>query len=325
MIINNHYDIELLNKIQKQINVIRINRKPNSININNFLNINKTIYQIKPDIIHCHNEDIIPLISPFLRYNLVLTVHQNSPKKRYLKYFDTIVAVSDNVKNNLSEKINSNIDVIENGLDLTEYKEKTNHQPKETFKIVQIGRLDISIKGQDILIKAVDLLINKGFDNIEVDLIGDGVSFNHLNELINSYSLEEKIKIYRNKNREYIKSELCNYDLLVHPSINEAFGLTVIEASACCLPVIVSENTAPADILQKDKYGYTFKNGDHLDLADKISFIINNYGQAYKKCILSKEHITKNYNINNTINNYYKIYNKQINKYKKYFLESDRN
>ena len=81
----------------------------------------------------------------------------------------------------------------------------------------------------------------------------------------------------KTENEEFkhsIFEHLCEYDLFVQPSINEGFGLTVAEAMAAKVPVLVSENQGPLEIIDNGKYGFSFKNGDSDDCANKIMDII---------------------------------------------------
>jgi len=45
-------------------------------------------------------------------------------------------------------------------------------------------------------------------------------------------------------------------NVFVLPSLADSFSLATLEAMACGLPVIVSENTGAADVVQEGKHGY---------------------------------------------------------------------
>jgi glycosyltransferase involved in cell wall biosynthesis len=89
--------------------------------------------------------------------------------------------------------------------------------------------------------------------------------------------LNDYIRFLGTKEREYVYTHLCTYDLLVQPSLNEGFGLTVAEAMAAKVPVLVSDIEGPMEVIEKGKYGYYFATEDATDCADKIQFIMEYY------------------------------------------------
>jgi glycosyltransferase involved in cell wall biosynthesis len=63
-------------------------------------------------------------------------------------------------------------------------------------------------------------------------------------------------------------------DVMVAPSLQEAFGKTVIEAMACGTPVVAFDGTGPADIIAHRKTGYLAKAFDARDLANGIAWCL---------------------------------------------------
>lgn len=59
-------------------------------------------------------------------------------------------------------------------------------------------------------------------------------------------------------------------DVMVVPSLQEAFGKTVIEAMACGTPVVAFDSGGPVDIIEHARTGYLAKPFDPEDLARGI-------------------------------------------------------
>jgi glycosyltransferase involved in cell wall biosynthesis len=60
-------------------------------------------------------------------------------------------------------------------------------------------------------------------------------------------------------------------DVFVHPCIDEPWGVSVQEALACGLPVLVAEGVgARFDLLEDGVTGWTFANGDAAALTAKL-------------------------------------------------------
>ena len=77
-------------------------------------------------------------------------------------------------------------------------------------------------------------------------------------------------------------------DLLVLPSINknEAFGLVLLEAMACGVPVIASDLPGVRTVFEDGRQGLLCKPGDVSDLKNKIEEIL---ADEEKRKIMGKE------------------------------------
>jgi glycosyltransferase involved in cell wall biosynthesis len=69
--------------------------------------------------------------------------------------------------------------------------------------------------------------------------------------------------------------ELHASDIFVLPSYLDSWGMIVIEAMACGLPVIVTENTGAKDAVTDDS-GFVIPIDDEDALMDKILYFYNN-------------------------------------------------
>jgi len=69
---------------------------------------------------------------------------------------------------------------------------------------------------------------------------------------------------------EQLPQALNAADLLVLPSVAEAFGLVLVEAMACGLPVIACRTHGPAEIVAADKTGWLIPPDDQDSLTDAL-------------------------------------------------------
>lgn len=309
-ILNDSFDKNLLNSIDKHVNIISIKRSPGSINPIYLIKLNYLIRKGKYDIVHCHNSSMPSVLFPkFIGRKLIFTAHDLN--LNILKYnrIKNIIAISDAVAKDLEEKYLLPIDVVYNGINCRNIKKRDSNLSFSPFKIVQVARLEHIKKGQDILIKALKILIEKGLD-VEVYFIGDGSSKGYLEELCNEYNLINKVHFLGIRDRKYIYSNLYQYDLMCHPARYEGFGLTVAEGMAACLPVLVPDKGGPAEITMNNKYGNIFIHEDIFSCADAIENIILNYKEAYYKAVLSSEHVKEKYSIENMCTKYMEVYMK---------------
>lgn len=73
---------------------------------------------------------------------------------------------------------------------------------------------------------------------------------------------------------------LATCDVLVLPSAQDGFGLVVLEAMACGLPVIVSDRVGASDCVEEGKNGFVFRFGDNGALADRLKWFMADRSRA---------------------------------------------
>lgn len=313
IVINNKYDTDLIDKLDMNIPVFLLHRKEGSRNPIKILHLNILIRRYKPDVIHCHNEGIIKLLFMCM-IPVCRTIHSTGPLSinKISEKYNKLISISQSVDDDLIKRTGLRSIVVNNGIVFDAVRQKSFKKADGIFRIVQVSRIEFFHKGQDILIEAIHVLLEKGLDHVHVDFIGEGNSMENLKELVEKYHISDSISILGNKTREYIYSHLCDYDLFVQPSRFEGFGLTVVEAMAAKIPVLVSDIEGPMEIIDNGKYGFYFKNKDPEDCAAKIEKIIN--GDMKTDVATNYEYAKANYDISNTVNGYQKVYKQMIRK-----------
>lgn len=308
IIINDSFDPSILKKISQNVSIHLLKRKPKSRNLIPIIKFNILLFKISPNIIHLHHASISQII--FTKSaKITYTSHAigiNIPNNQKIA---KIIAISNAVKTDLEDRnVNIPIVVIPNGIPITNinYREKFN--PHTPFKIIQIARLYHEIKGQDILIKALAELKARGLTDITVDFIGSGASETFLKALAKNLNVTKQINFLGTKDRDYIYAHLCEYDLMCHPSRSEGFGLTVAEGMAANIPVLVSNDDGPFELIQHGKYGYFFTKNDIADCANQISQIIAHYDETVPLCRLAYEHVSSTYSVTQTAIQYIQLY-----------------
>lgn len=314
IIINDKIDYNLFKTIDPKVRVIELKRSEGQF-FNLFILI-KLWYIImfgKPDIIHCHHYNILPFISPWKRRSVV-TIHDVNNSLKYLNQYRKVFSISNAVALDLKERGNIISIVVFNGIHLNEYHRKEIYKYKSTeqFRVIQISRLTHLKKGQDTVIKAlVCFLKNRPDSIIHLDFVGDGPSLKYLQELTSSLNVSANISFLGQKSRQWVKENLHNYHLLVQPSIYEGFGLTVVEAIAAGLPLIVSDIDGPKEILTYLKVGNFFEPSNFEELSLKIDEIYKMYlnDEIEIGNIIPGDEKFQIFNIRNTSHKYIKEYN----------------
>lgn len=138
-------------------------------------------------------------------------------------------------------------------------------------RILCVGRLTPQ-KGYDLLLPILPDVFSKHPD-WRLDIFGDGPDKEKLCILRDSLGLNEYVE-FRGTTKD-IASEYVSSSLFVLSSRWEGFGMVLIEAASCGLPII-SFNCpeGPADILENDR-GVLVKNGDVESLKSAILWMLD--------------------------------------------------
>jgi len=264
-------DTVQLSELTAQVQVHCISRPPGSRNPYHFAKSLKAFRAFRPSVVHIHQNSLIHL-TRWLSAPTVLTVHDTvfgNPK--CFSLCKKVIAISGSVRNAISaSNTKADAEVIFNGIRCRDIQVRAPGASSE-FRIVQVGRLELPKKGQDIAVQAISELTNaKKANGIFLDFIGEGPAFAELEKMIAAYGLRDRIRFRGLLSRQEIYSCLSQYDLLIQPSRFEGFGLTVAEAMVAKLPVLVADIEGPKELVQNGQYGAMFRAGDASDLANKI-------------------------------------------------------
>ena len=318
LILNNAIDPLLANQIDKRIEIVNFGKKKGTKNPIPVIKLNLYLLTHKFDILHAHNPRFSNMILvPIPQNKKCSTLHclcKGKLDSDYLKNFNHNFAISEAVRKDILEKHQLESITVYNGI----HPEKFKHDGVKLnsdgfFHIVQVGRLNYPVKGQDILIEAVGTLFQGGLTNIKIDFIGDDQNNceMYLRNLIQKYGLQENVSFLGVKSQQYIAEHLCEYDLYAQPSRMEGFGLTVAEAMAAKVATFVSSVPGPMDIINNGEYGYFFNTEKVESCAEVLKKIIsdgvdaNMVEQAYNR-------VYKLFDVKNTASEYLLHYEKII-------------
>jgi glycosyltransferase involved in cell wall biosynthesis len=307
IILNNQVNLTLVSTIDIRVKVYFISRPERSRNPWYIIKLNYIIWKLKPDVVHCHSYNAKRFL--FTKVNSVYTAHTTGIPINNLAGYQKVFAISQSVNEDLLNRgALFNIIVVHNGVNCGLIESKDNYS-LNPFRIIQIGRLDHLLKGQHIVLKALQFLIyNAGIRDIHIDFIGEGNGLEYLKQLSIEYKIESHTNFLGLKDRKYIYSRLKDYHLLTQPSLIEGFGLTIAEAMAAKVPVLVSDIDGPMETIENGKFGNFFKSQDPDDCAKKILEIMSNYNQIKGQTELAFNHCVQNFSIQSTSQKYLMSY-----------------
>lgn len=272
LVINDKCNKVLLDKIDSRVKIYYCGRPEGSKNPWYFLKANWLLHKIHPDIIHTHDDKLRTLLRWRGKAKLVYTKHNVMDDSNGAKQFNLIDSCYGISKAACLKMQNYGVPakLVYNGIhpDLIKKKEK-DWMPGSILNIIEVGRLDVE-KGQQVVIEALRILKEWKVKGITMTFIGDGANRPILENMVKEYGLSGIVSFLGMRDRIYIYSHLCDYDLFIQPSLSEGFGLTIAEAMAARLPVITSDQAGSLEVLDGGRLGLSFKTGDAKGLADKM-------------------------------------------------------
>lgn len=274
-VVDTYVSEKIVEKFDPKVRIYYLGRTRGKKALLPFIRLNWYLWRYKPDIIHSHAGKLIRIV--FSQKPAVATIHgPNCNPKDYKKY-KSVYAISKFVQQEWIDKWGIRPILVENGIDCKLIKTRAIHDLSKEIHIVQVSRIMFDPKGQDILVKSFGNLINRlqndkinHYKKCFLHFVGDGLDFEKLKILVKDYGIEEYVVFEGFKDPRWVHEHLCDYDLFVQPSRREGFGLTVAEACAAKVPVLVSDIDGPLEIIDGGRLGMTFKCGDINDLADKL-------------------------------------------------------
>ena len=175
--------------------------------------------------------------------------------------------------------------VIPNGIDFN-YISKIS-PAGEKSDVIFAGRL-IKEKNVELLIRAVSDVKEK-IPDIKCCIIGDGPERAKLEKLVQELDIQTNVE-FKGFMKDYgdLISYMKSSEVFVLPSTREGFGIVVIEANACGLPVVVvdSKMNAASDLIINNKNGI-ISDFSKEDIAENIINMIDKKKEMQNECILT--------------------------------------
>lgn len=163
--------------------------------------------------------------------------------------------------------------VLYNGVDLTKFYPVEGMRDRSIFKIGCIGNFH-HLKGQITLIKAVELLLRKGYGQLRVSFIGTGPLFDECRSYVMEHGLADYIRFEKEVHHHELLAYYNSLDLFVLPTFYEGFGCVFTEAYACGVPFMLCEHQGASEyVADEDKEKWLFPKEDYR----RLSFLIEQY------------------------------------------------
>ena len=170
--------------------------------------------------------------------------------------------------------------------------------PSDSLILLHLGRISKK-KGIISTLETLSTLLNQGY-NIHF-LIAGGDQEGYLPVIknkINELNLEKFVHFTGLLNRYESLQAFVDSDIFVLPSLSENFGISIVEAMYCQLPVIISNQVGIAPDLKTNKAGIVVEmDGIEIKLAFELENLIKNPEKRNQLGIQGKTYAQANYDV----------------------------
>jgi glycosyltransferase involved in cell wall biosynthesis len=282
-----------------------------------------TTYRFKPDIVHAHYASSYGLIGSLIySKKLIVSVWGNDiltfPKISFLhkvltKFVlyraDEILATSRVLQNEVSLYSSKQAIITPFGIDIEAFKNFNLPKSKDRITIGIIKSLEYHY-GIEYLIQSFKIVIdNHRTKNIFLAIVGGGALESKLKDLVKALDLNHLVTFYGQIPYEEVPNYHNLFDIEVYLSVEESFGVSVLEASACEIPVIVSDIGGLTEVVENGKTGFIVSSESIQEAADAIHVLITDEGLRSQLGKNGRKRVEKFYSWDNCVGQMVSIYN----------------
>ncbi len=269
-----------------------------------------------PLIVTIHGSDILTCSE--VNYGARLSRRLDSIIHKTLKASDFIISASTaTYKTALKLGVRKDrLYLIPNGVDLKRFCPKKSNKIKEKYGlnekfVIFALRSHEPQYGLEYLIKSIPLVLKK-IDNAFFVIGGSGSLQKYHEALTVNLGVEKHVFFTGLIPPEKVPDYYNMVDVVVVPSLQEAFGLTITEAMACGKPVIGTNVGGIPDQVVDGYNGFLIKPKDPNAIAERILYLYDHPELAKRMGKRGREIAEKKFDINKRINKIIKIYKEII-------------
>lgn len=286
------------NEICGDVILHRLKYSGNKGYILNVRQLRKIYNSIKPDVVNAHYASgygtlarlarIRPLILSVWGSDVFVFPYQNRFKKKIivdnLRYANEIASTSlimaDKVRELLNEEYKK-ITITPFGVDLSLFQYRGSKSNEE----VVIGNIKSlkKIYGLEYLINAISILkkqlekdnMSELRNKVKVYIYGDGPERDNLLVLIKELNLVDTVYLKGKIPNSKVPEALASFDIFCATSIQESFGVSLIEAMAMELPIVATPVPGFIEIVDDNRTGLIADSMDPYQIAKALQILIS--------------------------------------------------
>jgi|SRR5690606_31530913 len=293
--------------------------------------IKKVIKEFQPDILHAHyasSYGLLGALSGFHPFIVSLwggdifsfpgkSIIHKSILKFVLEKADKILSTSKIMQAEAKKYSNKDITLTPFGIDINRFYPKKVNSLFHSDDIV-IGTVKTLEEryGIEYLIKGFHL-VKKKFSALPLKLliVGGGTQLKDLTALTRNLNLQDDAIFTGFVDHDKIQDYHNMLDVYVAVSLEESFGVAVLEASACSKPVIVSNVGGLPEVVDDGVTGFIVDSKNAEAVSEALEKLIYNSHLRTEMGINGRNKVIKEYNWNDSVSKMNYVYREVFQNY----------
>jgi len=302
------------------------------------LAVRKAVKEINPDILHAHYVSHYGVYGALAGFKpFVVTVwgsdvfvdpKKSMAKKYFVKYaLKKADLITTNSNSALRTILGFGVDeekvkLVVHGVDLRLFHPIENNEDlkeelcvKRNYQVVISTRNLERVYDVDTLIKAIPYVIDE-CPNTFFLIVGDGTLRRQLEELAYKLGVTENVRFVGSVSNREMPKFLFAADVYVSTSLSDTRSVSLLEAMACGLPVVVTDLEGNKECIKEGVNGFLFSKGDFKALAEKIVYLLGDEDARRRFGVISRRYVEKEGNYEKEMRKMEKLYEELVEAYK---------
>lgn len=176
------------------------------------------------------------------------------------------------------------------GVDTNDYKPTAVQRGQRGFVIGTVKRLE-TVYGIDTLLRAFAILKSRITKPVHLKIAGRGSQKSELEKLAHDLGIQDDVIFLGGVEQTQIPALLNSFDVYVALSNSESFGVAVLEASSCSLPVVTTNVGGLPEVVRDDETGLMVSPNEPAEAANAIQRILESpelaerFGEAGRRFV----------------------------------------
>lgn len=304
----------------------------------NVHDLQQFVDKFQPDVIHVHLFEAL-MVASRLRSNAHWVIHFHDNMKQLHRWHWSFIFKKEKITNfyerflvvqylkkqaklsfigiskNTYEYITHNLFsfknktfLLHNAIDISRFNDLEIAKNDDNLQCAMVGSL-VQKKNQQLAIRTIAELKKIGIF-IKLHIIGDGSEANSLKLLANELQVDDRV--FFHGIMDYPEKILKGCNFYLHTAYYEPFGLVILEAMACGLPVITTDGKGNRDLIMDGVNGYLVTHFDEKVLADTIIKLVKDK-EKMESMGMQAKNFAKNYDLKNYTEKLLSIYSRYDN------------
>jgi glycosyltransferase involved in cell wall biosynthesis len=296
-----------------------------------FLNIQKQLRVLRPDIVHLHSRrgadtwGAMAARAAGVR-RVILSRRVDDPpgnglirRMKYGPWCDHIIAISEGIRQVLLQwgVPEDKVTCVRSAIDLTPYRRETDALSlRERFGIPSDAPLVITMaqliprKGYRVLLEAIPQILRR-VPEARFLFCGEGADRDALEQIIREKDLQHAVQL-----TGYITdtpSLLAAADVVAHPALREGLGIAILEAMGLGKPVVASAVGGIPEVIEAPRTGFLVPPGDATALAEALTHLLEDRELRRRISETAAERIQREFNVEGMVAGNLAVYARLLN------------